>query len=451
VVLAELCLVVEGIHGVKESTGTEGIPSLFALYRSGLSLCEQIKNSDFVRKIGETFATRVLLLGIGLITSVLVTRILGPEGRGAYAVALAIGAMGVQFGNLGLHGANTYNVARNPNLLAPIMANTSLVSFLFGTIGAGIGWVILATVPGLVPIHGILLVLALAWIPFGLASLLFQNILLGLHAVRDYNKIELAGKLLGICLILGLIGMQAVSVEAIFATGLVAVIFCCLWTMSVVNKQLTEKPRVSVQLFMDSLGYGAKIYFASLFMYLVLRIDLLMVAHFLGEKQTGWYSVAVAMADWIYMLPGVVGTILFPKLASLPSNGRKWEHTKRTAYYVALVMGAVVVLAVFIAEPAVRLLFGDEFLPAVSPFIYLMPGIFFLSVGSVFSAFVGAIGQPLVFPLGTALIALINVTLNSMYLESMGIAFASLSSSFSYFLFFWLGYGVCLSYAKREA
>ena len=43
--------------------------------------------SDFVRKVLETFATRILLIGIGLATSVLIARILGPEGRGLFAVA----------------------------------------------------------------------------------------------------------------------------------------------------------------------------------------------------------------------------------------------------------------------------------------------------------------------------------------------------------------------------
>jgi O-antigen/teichoic acid export membrane protein len=183
-------------------------------------------------------------------------------------------------------------------------------------------------------------------------------------------------------------------------------------------------------------------------MYLVLKVDLLMVAHFLGEKQTGWYSVAVAMADWIYVLPSVIGTILFPKLASLPSLSEKWQHTKSTAYSVGLVMGAVVGIAIAVADPAVRMLFGDEFHPAVLPFIYLMPGVLFLSVGSVYAAFVGAIGQPLAFPLGTALIATINVILNIMFLEHFGILFAAISSSLSYVLFFLLGFLTCQSYAK---
>jgi O-antigen/teichoic acid export membrane protein len=433
---------------VRETTGALNTFSLVALYRYGQHLWKETTNSDFVRKIAETLLTRLLLLAVGLITSVAVARILGPEGRGAYAIAVTIGAIGVQFGNLGLHGANTYNVARKPELLPEIVANTSLVGFGLGTIGAVGGWIVLVLMPGLVPVGGTLLCLALAGIPFGLASLLFQNILLGLHKVRDYNKIELTGRLLAIGLILLLIAVGAVSVEMVFSAGLVAAILGCCWAMWIVHKHLSQTPRINLQLFMDSVAYGAKIYLASLFMYLVLKIDLLMVAHFLGERQTGWYSVAVAMADWIYMLPSVVGTILFPKLASLSTNHQKWLYTRKTAYSIALAMGVIIVVATALADHAIGWLFGEEFLPAVVPFIYLMPGVFFLSVASVFSACVGALGQPLVFPVGTGLIAITNVILNFMYLQSFGIVFASIASTFSYFLFFWLAYGVCRTHAR---
>src|SRR4030043_1134751 len=99
----------------------------------------RIVSSDFIRKVGETFITRICLIGIGLVTSVIVARILGPEGRGLYAVAATIGAIGVQFGNLGLHGSNTYYLARARSLLPALIGNTLLVSFVVGGAGSGLG------------------------------------------------------------------------------------------------------------------------------------------------------------------------------------------------------------------------------------------------------------------------------------------------------------------------
>ena len=67
------------------------------------------------RNVVETYLTRLLLIVIGFATTVIVSRSLGPSGRGLFAVAAAVAAIGIQFGNLGLHASNTYYVAKHRN------------------------------------------------------------------------------------------------------------------------------------------------------------------------------------------------------------------------------------------------------------------------------------------------------------------------------------------------
>ena len=110
---------------MKEKAVAAGSFSVQAYWCHGVDFFRRSKESDFVRKISQTFVTRVLVAAIGLITSVLVARILGPEGRGAYAVAATIGAMGVQLGNLGLQAANTYVISRQRDLLSIVVATSS--------------------------------------------------------------------------------------------------------------------------------------------------------------------------------------------------------------------------------------------------------------------------------------------------------------------------------------
>src|SRR3989442_8842856 len=99
--------------------------SLPSWWSAGAAFWQRAFASDFAWKVGETFATRVFLIGAGVVASVMVARALGPEGRGLYAVAGALAGVGVQFGNLGLHSANTYFAARDRGLL-PRLAGNSL-------------------------------------------------------------------------------------------------------------------------------------------------------------------------------------------------------------------------------------------------------------------------------------------------------------------------------------
>ena len=109
---------------------------------TGLAFWRRVRQSDFVYNTVSTFGTRLLLIGIGLITSVIIARILGPEGRGAYAAAMAVVGIGVQFGNLGLHASNTYYVSHDRTLLSQLVSNTLVISLGLGGLGVSIAWLV---------------------------------------------------------------------------------------------------------------------------------------------------------------------------------------------------------------------------------------------------------------------------------------------------------------------
>lgn len=409
-----------------------------AIWRISSNYYRKIIASDFVRKVAETFATRILLIGIGLATSVIVARILGPEGRGLYAVAVAIGAIGVQFGNMGLHASNTYSAARKRSLVPTLVGNSLLVSFVFGGLVAALAWVVFSLWPNLAPVHGILLVLALVWIPVGLAYMLMRDLLLGVQEIRAYNKIDLISSLFGVILIILLIVINIVTVETVFSAGLIMVIISLVWVLRGLRPYFTRTPVPSLALFKDNIRYGLKVYLADFFAFLVLRVDILMAKYILGSKQTGYYSVAVSMADMVYVLPVIIGTIMFPKLSSMPSIVEKWKFTKTVAKCVAIVMVSLGGLAALIAGPVVRVLYGQAFVPAVPAFLWLMPGIFFLSLQTVIIKFAASENYPISITLFYFFVSVLNIILNYFFLNYYGIKGASLASSICYALLFLL-------------
>src|SRR6266852_9753352 len=112
--------------------------------------------TELRRSVLETYATRVLVLAVTFATAVVIARELGPTGRGFYAVAATVGAIGVQFSNLGLHLSNTYYVAKDRALLPALIGNTLAVVFVacVVTVLSGVGFVFW---PRLSPVHGTLL------------------------------------------------------------------------------------------------------------------------------------------------------------------------------------------------------------------------------------------------------------------------------------------------------
>jgi len=393
-------------------------------------------SSDFVRKVMETYATRIVLMGFGLATTVIVARILGPEGRGLYAVGAATGMLGVQFGNLGMHTANVYHVARDPALLDRLAGNSIAVSFGVGGMLAIFLAVIFLLYPNLISLHGSALFLALIWIPFGLAYLLIQSLMLGLHDVRGYNLFEMVSRVLPLVLIGAMAWIGLGGVASFLAAGVVTLIVTCMWMWCRLVGPDGARPSVSLPLFRGSIRYAIKAYLAAFFAFLVLRADLFMVEHMRGAEQAGYYSIAASMADYVSVIAAIVGTILFPKLSAMKEIGPKLRLTYKAVWATVGLLLPILTAAAFLAKPVVRLLFGGAFLPTSQAFVLLMPGMLFLGMNTVAVQFLNSIGYPKSVVIIWGLCTIFNIGLNFWAIPRYGIAGASAVSSLSYFLAF---------------
>jgi O-antigen/teichoic acid export membrane protein len=392
----------------------------------------QVITSDYIIKVAQTFGTRVLTIIIGLLTSVMVSRALGPEGKGLYAVAVSIGAVGVQFGNLGLHASNTYFIAQERGRLPVLLGNSLLVGFGFGGLIALACWIIFLLRPEWAPISGLLLILALLWIPLGLLYLLFQNLLIGIQEIFVYNQIELFTKIGAVALIGCAIFFNQVNVQVLFSIGIISVSVASIWSLIKLCSHLAQAPIPSLKLLKNGFLYGFKAYLAALFSFLVLKVDLLLVAYLLGRVQAGYYSIAVGLADMVYLLPMVSGTILFPKLSAMSSNKEKWKYSRRVAWIMTAFMVSVASFSGLFSRIFIRLLFGDVFIPAVAAFNWLLPAIVFLSINTVFMNYFASIGMPSITVYSPGLAMVTNVLLNLILIPKLGIIGASMSSIVAY-------------------
>src|SRR6267378_7214578 len=264
--------------------------------------------TELRRNVLETYGTRVLVLVVTFLTAVVIARELGPSGRGLFAVAATLGAIGAQFGNLGLHASNIYYVAKDRGLLPALIGNTLAVVFV-ACIVAALGGIGFAFWPNASPVHGTLLPLALASVPVGLAYLLTQGLLLGVDEVRAYNNIECGGKLLALMLMCILALGHAGTVELFFGATLSSVMVTFLWALLRLRRVSGEPPKLSWTVFRQSIGIGARAYTIAFFGFLLLRIDLLMVKYMLGATEAGYYSISQVLAENTMMFPVVVGLL----------------------------------------------------------------------------------------------------------------------------------------------
>jgi len=386
---------------------------------------------DFVFKVGSTLATKGLLFIFSLLMSVIVTRALGPSGRGTYAAAITLAALGVQFGNLGLHVSNTYFVAKDSALLHKLIANTLAVSLGIGSAISLTLWAVFAIWPRSAPVNGWALGLAILGIPVGLSYLLLQNLLLGTNKVAVFNYIEILNRVANIVLLVIVLSIGLLSPITGVAANLAAAAIAAASCLTALG-QRGQSTTPSLEVFRITLPYGLRAYWSSVFGFFLLRADLMMVKYMLGPEQTGYYSVAVNLADIILMVPTTIALILFPRLAAMNDPVERWAKTKNVLISVGLLIAAFAAVTTLGSSFLIRTLFGSAFLAAATAYRLLMPGIVCISMTSVLSSYISSIKIPLRSIAVYFAMSAANLALNLIWLPRLGIRGASLASTVCY-------------------
>jgi O-antigen/teichoic acid export membrane protein len=365
----------------------------------------EIKRRPLTTDVLLTFGSKVAILVLNVVGTIIVARALGPSGRGEVAVAFSFTLLLIQFGSLGLQSANAYFAAREPAHISRILANT-----LWTVLGVGLllilaGLGLYAVFPGLLRgLDALEIAVVLVGIPAALSNQLFQSILLAEGRMVAYNGIELA---MNVAMVVALaVGLLALGFGVL---GAIAILVSANLTASLAFLALLRhhRPRLrslDVRLLGSMLRYGTRIYLAALLAYLVGRVNLLLVNSYLGSAAAGQFSIAVALAEGLHLLPTVVALNLFPRIAS----GDASADTGAVFRSLTLVYGLLCILTIPLAGSAIELLYGQDFSQAVTIYYWLLPGIFAYGMVSVLSYHFAGRG----FPLEALLIWFVGVAVN---------------------------------------
>ncbi|MGZ5481687.1 MAG: oligosaccharide flippase family protein, partial [Pyrinomonadaceae bacterium] len=406
-----------------------------------VSLDEAPVFGSFVSSVALTFGTRLLMLAGVFGSGVIVARWLSAEGFGTYAVLNVMVALAVQIGSAGLPSANTFFLARDRATLGPIFANALVFALVVGIIIAvavlGLNW-LRPSLFGAVSTQ--LLAAAALSIPFQLLILLGLNILLAIDRIRQLNLFD---ALLPAWVLANAVVVLIVLRERLFTlvssnTG-AAIVLGLLLTLYIgreVSKiKQSRKARVDLQLLNSMLRYGVKFYISIMAGAIIFRADVLIVNHFRGPAEAGVYAVASQFSFLLLMLPGVIATLLFPRVAA--SQDERGEFAVQVTRHTTLVM-LLMCLAAAALSFVLPWIYGARFSDATIQLLILLPGIFFVGLESVLVQHFTGTGLPAIIPVFWIITVAFNIGLNLVMVPAFGARGAAVTSTLSYALIFFL-------------
>ncbi|HYW74810.1 MAG TPA: oligosaccharide flippase family protein [Pyrinomonadaceae bacterium] len=388
--------------------------------------------------VAVTFITRVLIVASTFGASIVVARWLGPAGTGTLAVLNVTVALALQLGSAGMPSATTYFVARDRNSLKPVWASGLLFSLAAGILIA-MGVIVVASLrPGL--FNGIpfdLIVIVVISIPFQLVTLVGLNLLMAVDKIRLMNSLDALSSLL--------LFVNAVLVLVLWRQGLsrlvafntcVAVMLCGL-LIGLVTRFMRAETSVNAWLNFSwlrrMLVYGLKFYVSIFASFVIFRADLLIVNRFWGAAPAGVYAVASQCSFLLIMLPGVIASLLFPRVAARQDQTAAYalEVTRHTSFIMLILS-----LAAALGSLALPLVYGPRFADATIQLLIMLPGIFFISLESVLVQHFTGTGLPAIIPLFWIVTMIVNLGLNLALVPVWGARAAAVNSTLTYALIF---------------
>lgn len=407
------------------------------------------RRGQFGNRVAGVFATRVTQFLIGFVTSFLMARLLGPDGRGVYYLVVLTPSMLFALGQFGLPSAVSFFAGRGRSGRG--LYRLSLV--LGGALAAGLLAVTLAALPSLhdsvlraAPSD--LLLLSLVSLPLQFVAAFGGALLIGRQTMARYNLI-LVGQSLGTLLsVVVLVGVLRLGVPGA-VVGNLAVAAAGALAISLEARRATAGDREARPVRVGELArYGLRLYPASLSSFFSYRADIFLLGLLLGTAgDIGLYSLAVSLAELTFFVPDSVSTVFFPRVAAA-SRPSADEMTPLVSRFTVMVTALSVLALVPAAFLLVRLVL-PAFEGSLPAFLVLLPGVMALSVAKVLSSYVSGLGLPMPVAVVSVSALVTNIVANLLLIPAWGIVGAAAASLISYSLHATLLLAVATRLARR--
>ena len=365
------------------------------------------------------------------LSSVVVSRLLGVEGRGVFSLFMATVTGLAIVGTLGVPQGQMFHASRNDRWLSHFMANATAFSLVSGGLiaagyflgGRGLGFEQVTRLGWAGCIAGMVAVPTLVLLMYQ------RQYFLTLHRFELAKAAGATSATLPLVGYLTLFALGQTDVQAFMGAFVASQLLCFALFLRPARRVGPAQRPFSVKLARRSLSFGFRQYLSDIAAYLMSRLDFFIVAAYLGPRGLGIYSVAAGLGEISVRLSNEIGTMLYPVFA----GGKLKPGQAATALRIVILMAVVLAIGLeLLSGPLIRGLYGDDFADAIPAFRWIVLGTVAWSSTHVTWTYLSSAGRPglgvFVFGLAAGLGALLNVIL----LPRVGVVGAGIAATVSY-------------------
>lgn len=402
-----------------------------------------MKNNIF-KSILSVLSSKVGVLIFSIVTTPILTRLLGSDGYGDYAFLIST----LQW-SLTLVYAGSFNGIRKyiteerefekwPDQVFAFYLKIVLVLAIVAITTI----IIIAQTEPIINSLGkdfvLYFHLVALMIPFYALFRTSRSVLLGFSLEHYSEPLRVVDRAIfaGFVILLSYVGwgVAAVLVGRTVAIGFVSIVSVAFISRKV-QISVIFKPSPSLFPRSDLLRYGISTMIFSFLILSMYHLDILLLRIFVGNNETGYYKAALVIAEFLWFVPVAI------EISLLHSTSRLWAEEQyeqltristQVVRYTLLLTILLVLGAAGLADPLLSLYFGQEFSAAVVPLLLLLPGALGFAIARPIFAISQGQDNLRVLVIVTAIAALLNFILNLMLIPQYGMNGAAVATSTSY-------------------
>lgn len=239
--------------------------------------------------------------------------------------------------------------------------------------------------------------------------------------------------------------MQALStglLAALFVAGvtlpvyfILASLVATLTNILLCLYEIWQLPLRADRLFLKgAIIYSLPLALGNFLQFLNYRLDIFIVNNYHGLYTVGVYTLAVGLAQLIWLVPNNLATLILNKAAADKAGQWRPEQVaflSRLSFWFSVALG----LGMAVAGPAlIGPLYGERFQASIGPLLLLLPGIVLFSVTIILSGQLAGVGKQIYTTIVAAAAFLCTLALDLLLIPRWGASGAAVASTCAYSL-----------------
>lgn len=394
-----------------------------------MKLIENIKKSKFLVDFLSTLFSNTSLLLLGLLGSIIRTRILGPDGLGLVAVLTTFTLLFVSLAEMGIRQSTIYYSGKGTYTLDEILSANMIIWIFSSIVGILIFHQIIKT--STIEVDTTLLWVSSMLIPVSIARSFINGLMLGADKISKAAWFNAVNGILSLLMIIIFLWVLEMHVLGAIIAMVIPAIALTSRKLYFLNKALSVKFkfRFDLEIIKKLIGHGILYGLALFLMSNQKKIPILLMAGRVEEYEIGIYSAGYAFAALLYKIFGALAPVIFVKSSKAKDpteNSYKVQKLMRVTLVILLFMCLFLYFAI---EFIIPLLYGNKFEESIPITRILFVGVIFYNVFLILNMDMAGRGKPWIAIYALIPVTLINIAANYFFIEIFGNVGAALSTA----------------------